>query len=98
MRLSSPQAVKGEPIEEVAETDLWPEFGCQPRQSVSPIARADPTNESDDDEGIEGEAVAVVHRPTFFICSPQVKTLIMSPPHWVEPQLVRTPLQKLGTV
>jgi hypothetical protein len=61
MRLRSPQAVIGKPIEEVAETDLRPEFGCQPRQSVSPIARANPAGDPDDHKGIEGEAVAVVH-------------------------------------
>jgi hypothetical protein len=73
MRLRSPQAVIVEPIEEVAETDLWPEFGCQARQSVSPIARADPAGDPDDHEGIEGEALAVVHRPMFLFCSLAVK-------------------------
>ena len=60
-------------IEEVAETDLWPEFGCQPHQSVSSIARADPAGDPDDHEGIEGEALAVVHRQMFLFCSLPVK-------------------------
>jgi hypothetical protein len=47
-----------------AQADLWPEFRSQPRQSVSPIARADAATDPDHYEGI-GEAVAVVHRPKF---------------------------------
>jgi hypothetical protein len=50
-RLRVPQAVVGKPFEKVAEADFRPEFGCQPRQSVSPIARADPAGNPNDHEG-----------------------------------------------
>jgi hypothetical protein len=73
MRHRSPQAVVEEWIDEVAQADFRPELGCQPGQSVSPFARANPAGDPDDHEGIEGEALTVVHRPMFLFRSLPVK-------------------------
>jgi hypothetical protein len=60
-RLGPPQAIIGEAVSEVAQGDLRAELGGEPRQSIRADPRADAAGDTDHAEGIEGEAVAIVH-------------------------------------
>ena len=60
-RLGAPEAIVGEAIGQVAQSNFGSEFGCEPRQSIRAAPRTDAAGDTDHNERIEGEAVAIVH-------------------------------------
>jgi len=62
-RLGAPEAIVGETVSEVAKTDLRPEFRRETRQAIRAASRADAAGDTDHNERIQGEAVAIVHGP-----------------------------------
>jgi hypothetical protein len=62
-RLSAPEAIEGEPICKVAQSDLGSVFCGETRQSIRAASRTDAAGDMDHNERIEGEAVAIVHAP-----------------------------------
>ena len=62
-RLSAPETVVREPICKVAQCDLRSIFRGKSGQAVAAASRTDAAGDTDHNEGIEGEAVAIVHGP-----------------------------------
>src|ERR1700722_14988684 len=61
MRLGPPHAVIGKTVGQVAQGDLRPEFRGKPGQAIRPAPRTDAARDPDDDEGVEGETIALIH-------------------------------------
>jgi hypothetical protein len=60
-RLGSPQTLIQESFGKIAQADLRPIFRGEPGKSIDTAPRADATSDPHHDEGIHGEAIAVVH-------------------------------------
>ena len=59
--LSAPEAIVGEPLRQIAQSNFGSEFGGEPRQSIRAAPRTDAAGDADHNERIEGEAIAIVH-------------------------------------
>ena len=84
-----PKAIVGEAVREVAKADLRSVFCSQSSETIGPPPRTDAASDSDDDKGVMGEAIPVVHAG-----SPYVPALVKPPcaptfPYWLPDQFDR---------
>ena len=68
-RLGLPKAIVGETVGEVAKADLGSVFRSRSSETIGPPPRTDAASDSDDDKGVMGEAIPVVHAGLFALRS-----------------------------
>jgi hypothetical protein len=89
-----------EPICKVAQCHLRSIFRGKPRQAVRAATRTDAAGDTDHNEGIEGEAVAIVHGPDvrfLFLVRQTPPSLVFPPPsQWICPVCAHIPVIRGG--